>query len=330
MNYRSVSIVIPTYNGKELLEKFLPSVVVAAEFYKGQTEIIVVDDGGTDGSDEFVKRNFPEIKLVKLEKNKGFSGACNEGFKASKGEIIISLDNDILVADDFIHPLIAHFDDKDVFGVAPGLLLPNQKDLEVSARGLKFRRGFIEIPVFKPREIQEQNFVFLLGGGAATMDRNKLFELGGFDELFNPFYWEDTDLSYRAWKRGWKILYEPKARVYHQKASTSFRVYSRYYVEKIGEKNRYILIWKNILDKRLLFCHLLWVPLRLIGYLLMGKWWRISSFFLALGELKNIKIKRKLEFQEAKMSDSALFNLFSKVMINSTKSSLSHIVKSKE
>lgn len=319
MNYRSVSIVIPTYNGKKLLEKFLPSVIKAAKFYKGQTEIIIVDDAGTDGSDEFVRRNFPEIQLVKLEKNRGFSGACNEGFKVSRGEITISLDNDILVADDFIYPLTAHFDDKDVFGVAPGLLLPNQKDLEVSSRGLKFRRGFIEIPIFKFKKKHEQNFVFLLGGGAATMDRNKLLELGGFDELFNPFYWEDADLSYRAWKRGWKILYEPKARVYHQKASTSFRVYSRHYVEKISERNRYILVWKNILDKKLLLCHFLWVPIRLIWYLLTGKWWRISSFFLALKQLKNIRSKRKIESREVKMSDSKLLNLFSEIMSSSIK-----------
>lgn len=320
MNYRSVSIVISTYNGKELLERFLPSVVKAAKFYKGQTEIIVVDDGGTDGSDEFIKRNFPEIQLLRLEKNIGPLLAIKKGFKIIKNQIVILLDNDILVAHDFIHHLTAHFDDKDVFGVAPGLLLPNQKDLEISARGLKFRRGFIEIPIFKLRKIEKQNFVFLLGGGAATMDKNKLFELGGFDELLSPFYWEDADLSYRAWKRGWKILYEPKARVYHQGHATIFREHNRYYIERIGERNRYILIWKNILDKKLLFYHFLWVPIRLIGYLLTGKWWRISSFFLVLKQLTKIKAKRRIESQEAKIPDSKLFNLFSKIMTNGTKS----------
>ena len=319
MNYRSVSIVIPTYNGKDLLEKFLPSVVKAAKFYKGQTEIIIVDDGGTDGSDEFIRRNFPEIQLLRLEKNIGPLLAINKGFKITKNQIIILLDNDILVTDDFIYPLTAHFADKDVFGVAPGLLLPNQKDLEISTRGLKLRRGFIEVPIFKPREIQGQNFVFLLGGGAATMDRNKLFELGGFDELFDPFYWEDADLSYRAWKRGWKILYEPKARVYHQSHATIFKEYNQHYIEKISERNRYILIWKNILDKRLLFCHFLWIPIRLVRCLLIGKWWYISSFFLALRALKNVSSKRRIELQETKMSDSELFKFFSGIRISNIK-----------
>lgn len=321
MDYKSVSIVIPTYNGKKLLEKYLPSVVEAAKVYKGDTEIIVVDDAGRDGSDEFIKRNFPGIHLIKLEKNIGPLLAINKGFRLSKNEIIILLDNDVLVANDFIYPLVAHFDNEEVFGVSPSLHLLNrrlgQKDSKVYTRSLIFRRGFIDAPIFKFPEVTGQNFIFLLGGGAAALDRDKLLKLGGFDELLSPFYWEDVDLSYRAWRRGWKILYEPKSLVHHQGNSTIPKAHHRHCIDKINERNRYILIWKNISDRKLLFCHFLWFPIRLIGYLLTGKWWRISSVFLALRQLKNIRSKRHIELREAKMPDSELFNLFLGIMRSS-------------
>lgn len=317
MNYQSVNIVIPTFNGKELLGRFLPLVMKAAESYKGESEIIIVDDGGTDGSDEFIRRNFPEVRLIKLDKNKGFAWACNEGFRVCKNEIVILLNNDVLVADNFISPLIPHFNDKDVFGVRPGLSLLNkninQEDLDKFSIGLEFKTGFIELPMVKLKAIPERNFIFLLGGTSSAFDKDKLLKLGGFDEMFKPFYWEDADLSYRAWKRGWKIIYEPKSLVYHQTHSTIFKVYPKHYIERISEKNKYILVWKNISDKKLLFYHFSWIPFRLLGLLIRGKWHRLPSLFLALRELGKIREKRKFELQRAKVSDAQIFNLFSKI-----------------
>ena len=115
------------------------------------------------------------------------------------------------------------------------------------------------------------------------------------------------------------MLYELKSQVHHQASSTINKEHGRHYIDMIAERNRYILVWKNILDKRLLFYHLLWVPMRLIWFLLIGKWWRVSSFFLALGKLKEINQKRKIELREAKVSDAELFDLFSKIMRDSSR-----------
>ncbi len=323
MFYKSVSIVITNYNGEKILEKFLPSVVDAAKFYEGQTEIIVVDDAGTDGSVEFIRNNLPEVKIIRLEENIGPLLATNVGIRASKNQIIILLDNDVLVKRDFISPLVKHFEDANVFGVGPSLDLLNpefkQFGSKICASGLVLRRGFLEAPFSNLREAQEQNFIFLLGGGASAMEREKLLKLGGFDELFSPFYWEDADLSYRAWKRGWKILFEPKSMVHHQAHSTISSAFSDHYVEKISERNRYILIWKNISDSRILFCHVLWIPVRFLGSALTGKWWRVSSLFLALSNFKKIRQKRKIELQEAKKSDAEVFDFFSKIMKSSSR-----------
>ena len=314
MEHKSVSIVISTYNGKGLLEKYLPSVFEAARSYGGRTEVIVVDDGGEDGSDEFIQQNFPEIRLLRLQKNMGPILAINEGFRASKNEIIILLNNDILLASDFIRPLSAHFNDKNVFGVFPNLHLLDKKDMRSYTMGLLFRRGFIETPPFAPTETEGQNIIFLLGGGAAAIDRDKLLQLGGFDELLSPFYWEDVDLSYRAWKRGWKILYEPKSLLYHEIHSTISKEHKSDYVDKISERNRYIIFWKNISDKRLLISHFLWIPLRLVRNILTGKWGRVTALFLALSKVKQIMRKRHIELQETKTGDDKLFKLFSEIM----------------
>lgn len=312
MNHKSVSIVIPNYNGIKLLNRFLPSVIEAAKFYQGQTEIIMVDDASTEGDGEFIKNKFPEVTLVELEKNIGPLLAINEGFRVSRNQIVILLDNDVFVDKDFILPLVSHFNDEKVFGVMPGLGLlssePKKNGSKIFASNLALRRGFIEIHFVNLKESQQQNLIFLLGGGASAMDREKLLKIGGFDELFSPFYWEDADLSYRAWKRGWKIIYEPKSRVFHQVHSTIFREHKKRYIEKIAERNRYFLVWKNISDNKILFYHISWIPLRLIGFLLIGKWWRISSFLMALSQIRSIIAKRRIEEQKAKVSDSELFN----------------------
>ena len=321
MKNQSVSLVVPTCNGKELLERFLPSVVAAAGAYPGESEIIIVDDGGSDGTDELIMSSFAGVKLVRLEQGKGFAGACNAGFRACRNRIVILLNNDVLVDKDFIAPLVAHFEDGEIFGVRPGLRLLNdnmsREDLERFSIGLEFKRGFIELPMFKQAAARAPGDIFLLGGTSAAFERAKLLDLGGFDELFNPFYWEDADLSYRAWKRGWRILYEPKSLVYHQTHSTIARAYPQEYIERISERNKYILVWKNITDRKLLFYHFCWIPLRLAGLLIMGRWHKLPALFLALSKLGKIREQRKRGRQDAKVADSRIFSLFAENMKDS-------------
>ena len=312
----SVSIVISTYNGRRLLERNLPSVLDAAKFYEGETEIILVDDGSSDGSGEFVRKKFPEVRFVELESNIGPLLAINKGFGLSRNRVIILLDNDILAARDFIAPLTRHFVDKDIFGVMPALNLSPDGITPQAAGpfrcGLKFRRGFIETEIMTLPGERQPRPIFLLGGGASAIDREKLMKLGGFDELYSPFYWEDADLSYRAWKRGWKIIYEPNSMVHHESHATIAGSCSRRYVEKISERNRYIIVWKNISDKRMLFLHLLWIPARGIKNIITGRWWCAASFFLACARLGKIISSKKTESREARITDRELFCLFNR------------------
>src|SRR5208337_2406029 len=113
----SASVVIPTWNGKDLLEKFLPS-VVAALAANPANEIVVVDNGSTDGSAEFVRSAFPQVKLLALTTNLGFGGGSNAGFRAASNDIVVLLNNDMRVDVGFLGPLLEGFADSEVFSVS--------------------------------------------------------------------------------------------------------------------------------------------------------------------------------------------------------------------
>jgi GT2 family glycosyltransferase len=147
------------------------------------------------------------------------------------------------------------------------------------------------------------------GGGSAMFDRDKFIEIGGFEDLLAPFYWEDVELSYRAWKRGYIVLYEPRARVRHAISSTIGRL-DRRKVRRIQQRNRLIFHWIHLQDRGLIVSHLLWIavilltaPLRLQA----GMW---ASAADAIRVLPQVKARRREEKSHAKLSDRDVFQIF--------------------
>src|SRR5437870_5519917 len=111
------SVVIPNWNGRELLEKYLPSVIEALAGNPAY-EIIVVDNGSTDGSPEFIRDTFPSVKVLSLPTNLGFGGGSNAGFREATNDIVVLLNSDMRVAPDFLSPLLEGFHDPEVFAVS--------------------------------------------------------------------------------------------------------------------------------------------------------------------------------------------------------------------
>ena len=292
-NSQIVSIIIPNYNGKELLEKNLPYVLKAYRNSGNKIkEIIVVDDASTDDSVTFIKHNFPEIRIIQHRVNRGFSSAVNMGARSAKGKYLALLNSDVIPSKNFLETVLQHFKDDKVFAVSL-----HEKGYGW-ARG-KFKDGFIEHE--SGSESEDVHESFWVNGGTGVFRRRYWMKLNGMDEkLLNPFYWEDLDLSYRAAKRGWLNLWDPEAKVVHEHELTIGRI-SKTFREKIQQRNQLILIWKNITSPNLFRKHIAGLVRRITqhpGYILI--------VFIALKKWRGIAKARKKERKEAKISDEAI------------------------
>jgi GT2 family glycosyltransferase/glycosyltransferase involved in cell wall biosynthesis len=252
----AASVVIPNWNGRDLLEKFLPSVVLALGADTAH-EIIVVDNASTDGSVGFLREQFPQVRVLALKKNLGFGGGSNAGFRTARNDIVVLLNNDMRVEPDFLTWLLRPFSDPLVFSVGCQIFFsdPAKRREETGLTETWWQAGRLRL---RHRIDPLVDRVFpcgYSGGGSSAFDRQKFLELGGFDELFAPFYFEDTDLGALAWKRGWKVLYEPRSVVFHEHRGTIGRRFSRSYIDSVVKKNLLLYTWKNIHDWRLLAGH---------------------------------------------------------------------------
>jgi len=254
----NISVIIPNWNGRKLLEKNLPLVIKNS----GTAEIIVVDDASPDDSLNFLKDNYPQIVSIKHGKNLGFGESCNDGVKAAHGEIIILLNLDVVPEPNYIPPALELFDNSQTFAVSFNEINNSQFSYSVGC----FKDGFItHEPRPKTNKVQES---FWASGGSAAFRKSMWQQLGGFDRILNPFYWEDIDLSYRAQKRGWKVYWHPGAKVRHEHQGTIGQL-NKNYVDRIRERNQLLVIWKNITDQGLMKQHHqgLFSRLRHPGYL---------------------------------------------------------------
>lgn len=152
---------------------------------------------------------------------------------------------------------------------------------------------------------------FYCPGGFSAFHRSKWHKLGGLDYLFSPFNWEDTDLCYRALKRGWRIIYEPESTVYHCPNTTiGGEAFRRGYVRYISRRNRLFFHWKNLTDPEMLAEHFLFLiffmPLSLLRLDLVS----IASFFGALWHWGDIRSRRKVERAEATVKDKDIKRMY--------------------
>ncbi len=252
----AASVVIPNWNGRDLLEKYLPSVVEALAG-NPRNEIIVVDNGSSDGSAEFVRLAFPSVSVLALETNLGFGGGSNAGFRAGRNDIAVLLNNDMRVAPDFLAPLLGSFSDGTIFAVSCQIFFtdPSKPREETGLTQGWWENGQLRVRHRDDPQIKEAFPCFYAGGGSSAFDRRKFLELGGFDEILAPFYLEDTDLGYMAWKRGWKVLYQPDSRVWHEHRGTIGKKFADAEIRAVLRKNYLLWCWKNIHEWRRLGGH---------------------------------------------------------------------------
>ena len=252
----AASIVIPNWNGRDLLEKFLPFVVAAAQAHP-DNEVIVVDNASTDGSVELLQSHFPNVRILHLPRNLGFGSGSNRGFQAARNDIVVLLNNDMRVEADFLDPLLRPFSDPLVFSVSCQIFFADlsRRREETGLTEIWWEQGRLRASHHIDPAIPFPFPCAYPGGGSSAFDRRKFLELGGFDEVFHPFYYEDTDLGYAAWKRGWKVLYQPASVVHHEHRGTIGRKFSKEFIHSVLDKNVILYCWKNIHSWRMLFAH---------------------------------------------------------------------------
>lgn len=259
-----ITVVIPNYNGIKYLNDCLQSLYMQHPDTP-EYQVIVVDNGSSDGSIEAAKEAFPETKIIMLGENTGFCHAVNVGILASSAEYVLLLNNDTKVKTEFIKSLYDAIEkDDNIFSVSAQMLMWDRPDLiddagdRYSVLGWAYARG-----KGKPATDYECLCeVFSACGGAVIYRRSLLDKVGLFDEAHFA-YLEDLDIGYRAKILGYKNYYEPKAKVLHfGSASTG----SRYNEKKtvLAAANNIYVIYKNMP-----LLQLLWnLPFILFGILI--------------------------------------------------------------
>lgn len=288
----TVSVIVLNWNGKENVQKCLNSL----HRVKNQSlEIIVVDNNSTDGSIDFIKKNFPKVVLVENRKNFGFAEGNNIGFEVARGDFVLILNNDTEVTNNFLNPLLKDFEDDPKIGcIQPQIrLIEGGKTLDGVGAFLTLTGFLYHFGYLKSRDLKkytEKRNIFSAKGACMLLRRKAIETVGLFDKDFFIFF-EETDLCYRLWLAGYSVVYEPRSVIYHlgggdttasnsykqqQRTYLAFRNMLCSYLKNFGTRNLLMILPVFFLVQGgLIFYYLITLRIDLIRVLLRGFYWNI-------------------------------------------------------
>lgn len=242
LNTSSVCIAILNWNGIKHLQYLLPTVLDAVSHYNQPCPIIVLDNQSTEGDLCWLNINYPQIETIIAPAN-DYLFSYNWLLNLRKEDIVILLNNDLRVDKNFIAPLLNHFSDPCTFAVSAksydweGTVITSGPSL------FRQQRGWCYFSF--DTSMQHTSYTLFASGGFMAVNRQKFLELGGFDRLFYPAYGEDLDLSYRAWCKGWKSIYEPASIVYHREGG-SWDAGSTQRSARLILRAHFLFHWRNL------------------------------------------------------------------------------------
>ena len=233
-----ISVVIPSRNGRELLAAQLPGTAQDLEGIPG--EIMVVDNGSGDGTAGWLAAEWPHVEVQVSPEPLGFARAVNRGLARARYAHVCLLNNDMLTEPGFFAALRGAFDEvPDLFCATAQIRFPAGVRREETGKAVMRQDAPEDFPIRcdVPVEGEDLTWVLYGSGGCSLYDAQKLRELGGLDEAYDPAYVEDLDLGYRAWLRGWPSVYVAGAVVEHRHRATTSRYYSERQLAELVEIN---------------------------------------------------------------------------------------------
>jgi len=307
-----VSVIIPNYNGAKYLKVCLDSLSrqTFAAF-----DIIVVDNGSIDDSCEYLEREYKSVRLIRLDKNYGFSKAVNEGIKVCDSDFVVLLNNDVEVDTDWLQSLMNCIGkDESIFSCSSKMIRYNDREKiddagdEYNILGWAYKRGDGK----SISKFAQNDEIFSSCGGAAIYRKSVLEQIGYFDENFFA-YMEDVDISYRAKIHGHKNIYCSDAVVYHIGSATSGSKYNSFKV-KLAARNNVYVAYKNMPILQLLLNS----PFMLLGFTIK------YIFFCKLGFGREYRAGIREAFSNLKNVEKVKYS--NKNMVNYVKIELEIIV----
>lgn len=294
----SVSVVIPNYNGQHLLVDTIKSAyeaLVSSDI--NDFEIIVSDDGSTDESMSLVGSLFPDVVLLKNQVNTGFAGNMNRGINQANKDLVCFLNSDVHLTRAYFISQLPLFEDQQTFGVMGAIF---DKETKVAQDGAKIARiHLLRIDSNKNNFTKSDVLPTLfLSGANALVRREYLTQLGGFCELFNPYYSEDVDLGIQAWRSGWKLYFQPLAICYHAQSSTIKKLPNNK-VRMIAKRNKHFVHFLH-LPPVLNWIYLIMILFNSLGQLLAGNTLHMKCFMAVVKQLKKLQKERKSRLKRSK------------------------------
>lgn len=253
-----VSIVIPAYGEPDLVARCLVALQLELNARGAIDEVLVVDDGSGDGSGSGsgdgalvreLQPRFPRARFVTRPENGGFALALATGIEAARHPLVLALNSDVVVRIGALGPLVAALEDDGVFAAVPRVLLDGDErrveswvEFVVDDELVRFDQPCLTRRARAPRTDRDVAFAV---GGACLLRKREFLELGGFDPLFEPFYFEDADLGLRAWRAGKRTRLVVASVVEHRHRGTIGKVADERWVRAAIERNAWLLQWKH-------------------------------------------------------------------------------------
>lgn len=253
MDWPTISVVVLNYNGKHHLQACLTS-LLALDYPAEQHEILVVDNASADGSADFVREQFPTVRLIQNQENIGFAAGNNRGAQEARGRYVVFLNNDTRVDSQFLRELVKPcLAQPDVVCTAAKILDWDGQRVDFVSSAMNFHAFAFQRNIGDQDTYHEQRPLLFACGGAMLIQRDIFLDSGGFDEDYF-IYFEDLDLGWRLWLMGFRVMFVPTAMVYHRLHAT-MNAFSDFRKWVLFERNALITLLKNYgeesLDKTL-------------------------------------------------------------------------------